>query len=74
MFGGKLIKAIGCSMNKRVDVDSRVISGLTNLRKGAEREVAVDQTLLDTSIRVFVSVFLLVAAGMIFFLIALRMR
>src|SRR5258708_1241724 len=67
ILGGKIVKALGRFMNKKVDVDSHVIAGLSNLRKSAEHEVHLDYTLLDTGIRLVVSLFLLIAAGMIFF-------
>ena len=74
VLGGKLVKVLGHFMNKKVDVDSHVIAGLSNLRKNAEREVQVNHTLLDTGIRLIVSLLVLIASAMIFFMIAMRMR
>ena len=72
MLGSRAMKMLSRSMNKSVNLDNHVIASLNNLRKSADKEVPLDHTLLDTGVRIGVSIFLLVAAAMVFFMISMR--
>ena len=65
MFGARLLRFLGNSVNKKYHVDKPIVSALEGLKKASDREFDVDSTLTRGWGRFVMSGFLLAGAVML---------
>ena len=73
LMGGHMMKMLGKIFNKRFDLDSIVVSGLSSLLKGTETKMMnVDEAVQRARVRTFLGVLILTPAVLLVALVLTR--
>ena len=73
ILGGRTMAMLGKVFNKRFDLDSLVINGLSGFRQGTEKKMMnIDEAMLKARARVFIGALLLIPAVLLVILVVAR--